>query len=134
MARKKKDPNLIAEKPKRKGSENLIPLNKRSKEEQRRIASLGGKTAVANQKARRTLREELLALLSEGDIQKRMSLAIINEAINGNNKGSVTKAYEVIRDTVGEKPVDKVMIAEVDQNVIDEVEKMMEDDDEETGC
>jgi hypothetical protein len=56
-------------------------------------------------------------------------VALVNEALKGNNAGSVTKAFEVIRDTIGEKPVDKVMVAEVDQNVINEVEAMMNDED-----
>lgn len=50
--------------------------------------------------------------------QVAMSAALIKQAISGN-----TKAFEIIRDTIGEKPVDKVMIAEVEQSVIDEVER-----------
>ena len=82
---------------------------------------------AATKRARKTLREELLALLS-GDIvdrkgrtvqaQTAMSNALLKEALSGN-----TKAFEIIRDTIGEKPVDKVMVADVDQNVINEVEK-----------
>lgn len=40
------------------------------------------------------------------------------------------KAFEIVRDTIGEKPVDKVMVAEVDQDVINEVEAMVLEDDE----
>lgn len=44
------------------------------------------------------------------------------------------KAFEVLRDTIGQKPIDRVQIQEIDQNIIDEVEEMVfEDDDEETG-
>lgn len=114
----------------RNGTKNLIPTNKRSKEEVRRNASKGGKKSGEVRRARKTLREELLAILSDGDIQNRMSLALIQEALDGNKSGSVTKAFEVIRDTVGEKPVDKVVVAEVDQTIIDEVEAMMRDDKE----
>lgn len=92
----------------RNGTKNLIPTNRRSKEEVKRNASKGGKRSGEVRRARKTLREELLALLADGDVQNRMSVALINEAINGNNKGSVTKAFETIRDTIGEKPVDKV--------------------------
>ena len=42
-------------------------------------------------------------------------------------KGDV-KAFEVLRDTAGEKPIDKVMVADVDQSVIDEVESMVNDE------
>lgn len=36
-------------------------------------------------------------------------------------------AREFCRDTVGEKPVERVMVSEVSQDVIDEVEAMMND-------
>ena len=113
----------------RNGTKNLIPTNRRSKEEVRKNASKGGKKSGEVRRQRRTLREELLALLSDGKTQEKMSLALLNEALNGNNSGSVTKAFEVVRDTIGEKPVEKVVVAEVDQSIIDEVEKMMQDDD-----
>ena len=71
-------------------------------------------------------------MLSDGDIQEKISLALINEAISGNNAGSVTKAFEVIRDTIGEKPADKV---ETKQTVLDmskfsteELKAMLDDD------
>lgn len=40
------------------------------------------------------------------------------------------RAFELLRDTAGQKPVEKVMIAEVEQSVIDEVEAMVMEDDE----
>lgn len=112
---------------------NLIPQSKRTKEEQRAVASAGGKASAEARRKRKTLREELLALLSDGDIQERLSLALIDEAMNGNKAGSVTKAFEVIRDTVGEKPTEKIMVADVDPSVISEVERMVSEDDEGAG-
>lgn len=53
-------------------------------------------------RAKKTLKEELLFLLSEGDTQERLSLALIEKASNGD-----LKAFEVIRDTIGQKPVSK---------------------------
>ena len=107
----------------RNGTKNLKPLNTRSKEEQKKIRSAGGKKSGEVRRQRKTLREELLALLSDGNTQKDMNLAIIQKALNGD-----TKAYEVVRDTIGEKPIDKVMVAEVDQNIINEVEAMINDE------
>ena len=52
---------------------------------------------------RKTLKEELLLLLSQNNTQEKMSLSLITKALNGD-----TKAFEIIRDTIGEKPVDKV--------------------------
>ena len=109
---------------------NMRPLNTLSKEEQRKICSKGGKRSGEVRKARKTLREELLAILSDGDTQKKISLALVKEALDGTNSGSVTKAFEVLRDTIGEKPVEKVVVAEVDQSIIDEVEKMVNDGQE----
>jgi hypothetical protein len=72
---------------------------------------------TATKRVRKTLREELLYLLSDGQTQTSLSVALINEGLKGN-----TRAYEIIRDTIGEKPVEKVAIADVEQSVIDEVE------------
>lgn len=38
------------------------------------------------------------------------------------------KFWELMRDTAGQKPTDKVVIAEVEKSVIDEVEKMVLDE------
>ena len=43
------------------------------------------------------------------------------------------QAFETLRDTVGEKPVDKVMMAEVEPYVIAAVEKMVKDDEGTSG-
>lgn len=97
----------------------------RTSEEAKKRGRAGGIKSGEVRRQRKTLREELLALLSAGSTQKDINLALIARALSGD-----TKAYEVVRDTIGEKPVDKVMIAEVDQKVIDEVEAMLEDDEE----
>ena len=39
-----------------------------------------------------------------------------------------TRAFEVVRDSAGQKPVEKVMVAEVSQDVIDEVERAILDE------
>ena len=82
---------------------NLIPLNKRSKKVQREIQEMGRKANKEKIEARKTLREELLALLSKGDTQERISLAVIEKCLAGD-----TKAFEVIRDTIGEKPKEEI--------------------------
>lgn len=41
------------------------------------------------------------------------------------------RLFEVVRDTIGEKPIDKVQVSEVDQSVIDEIETMMAETEEE---
>ena len=80
---------------------NLKPV--RTKSEARKRGRLGGIKSGEKRAERKTLKEELLLLLSQGNTQEKISLALIQKALNGD-----TKAYEVIRDTCGEKPVDKV--------------------------
>ena len=110
-------------------TENLVSLADRTTEEQRAIASAGGKASGEARRKRKTLKEELLLMLSEGETQQSVTLALIEKAMGGD-----TKAFEVIRDTIGEKPVDKVMIADVEPSVIAEVEAMvLTDDDTATG-
>lgn len=100
---------------------NLKPQNKRTKEEQREIARMGGKASGESRRQRKTLKEELLVLLSEGKIQENIALALVKEAVEGNNAGSVTKAFEVIRDTIGEKPVEKVAVATANEEAVDKL-------------
>ena len=101
-------------------TENLVSLADRTTEEQRAIASAGGKASGEARRKRKTLKEELLLMLSEGETQQSVTFALIEKAMSGD-----TKAFEVIRDTIGEKPIDKVMIADVDPSVIAEVEAMV---------
>lgn len=90
-------------------------------------ASKGG---IASGKARaekRNLRKALEMLLEKEWKDKRGNSLTGTEAISAKlfeqaMKGNI-KAFETIRSTVGQDPVQKVMIAEVDQDVIDEVER-----------
>ena len=57
----------------------------------------------------------------------QMMIAVAAKQISKGNP----RFWELLRDTAGYKPVDKVMIAEVEQSVIDEVEMMVLGDDAE---
>ena len=91
------------------GKENLRPVS--SKDEARERGRKGGLASGEARRKRKTLKEELLLMLSEGETQQSVTLALIEKAMSGD-----TKAFEVIRDTIGEKPVDKV---ESKQTVLD---------------
>ena len=110
--------------------QNLKPV--KSKKEARERGRKGGLASGEARRKRKTLKEELLLMLSDGDIQEKISLALINEAINGNNAGSVTKAFEVIRDTIGERPVEKVQATQtvVDMSAFstDEIKAMLDEE------
>ena len=97
-----------------------------SKEE----AKKGGLASAEARRKKRDLRMAL-ELLLEREIKQgnevitgaqALSARLYKEALQGN-----VRAFEVLRDTVGQKPVEKVMIAEVDQTVIDEVERAVLD-------
>ena len=90
---------------------------------------------IASGKARRRkadLREMAQAWL-EGDVKdkngKTMTGAELMLAVAARelSKGN-PKFWELMRDTAGQKPVERIIIAEVDQAVIDEVEAAVLDD------
>ena len=104
-------------------NENLKPV--RNKKEARERGKKGGQKSVQVRRERKKLKEELLLLLSNGDTQKRLSLALIDKAMRGD-----VKAFEVIRDTIGENPAQKVELN--NQKIVITVEdekhkKMLED-------
>ena len=82
-------------------------LQKLTTEKAREIGRLGGIASGKAKKEKRMLKELLEDALSKGtetdNEYVNITLALIREA----NKGNV-KAYEVIRDTLGQKPIDKV--------------------------
>ena len=83
-------------------SENLKPNSERTPSERRENAKKAGIKSGEARRARKTLKEELLLLLESGDNQQKMSVALFQKALKGD-----IKAFEVIRDTIGEKPTDK---------------------------
>ncbi len=53
---------------------------------------------------------------------------MVRVAVKEMSKGN-SKFWELLRDTAGFKPVDKVMVADVDESIINEVEEMVYADD-----
>lgn len=51
---------------------------------------------------------------------------MVNVAVKEVARGN-PRFWELLRDTAGFKPVDRVMVAEVDQGVIDEVEQLVQE-------
>ena len=118
---------------------DLIPMNMRSEEEVKAMQRKGG---INSGKARRNkaMLKDCLEILMEkkmkGEDGKKITGAealavnLFVKALAEQDTAKAAKAFEVIRDTSGQKPVDKIVFAEVDQAVIDEVEQMMNDDTE----
>ena len=107
------------------GKDNLRPVS--SKEEARERGRKGGLASGEARRKRKTLKEELLLMLEDEEVQKSVAVALIQEAQNGN-----VKAFGMLRDTIGEAPVEKVQTT---QTVVDlsafsteEIKAMLDDD------
>ena len=89
--------------------QNLKPV--KSKKEARERGRKGGLASGEARRKRKTLKEELLLMLEDEEVQKSVAVALIQEAQNGN-----VKAFGMLRDTIGERPIDKVQAT---QTVVD---------------
>lgn len=85
----------------------------RSAREAREKGSAGGKKSGEVRREKRKLRELLEMMLQQpveaGDGStnaEAMTVALLKKALSGD-----TRAYEIIRDTIGEKPVEKRDVA-----------------------
>ena len=88
--------------------ENIIPTQFKSGKKARESGRKGGKKSGEAKREKKRLRELLeLALERVGDdgqtTAEAVTAALVAKALTGD-----VKAYEVIRDTVGEKPKDEV--------------------------
>lgn len=110
-----------------KSLSNLKRFDEMDPETRRAMASKGGYKSAEVQRKKKKLKEELKLILEIGDNQKRMSTALFNRSLNDDNIGN--KAFEIIRDTIGEKPTDKVENTNFNKT-IDEYVKKVEDKDE----
>lgn len=104
----------------------------RAGEQQVEIARQGGIASGKARKAKKSLREAMQALMDAdltGKDGKTMTgtEAMAAKAFQAALKGD-WKAWELARDTAGQKPVEKVMVADVEQSVIDDVERMVNDE------
>ena len=85
--------------------ENLIPLNRRDPEEVAEITAAGGRASVEARREKRKLKDELLVILESGDMKERICTALVERALKGD-----PRAFTLIRDTIGEKPIDQTEI------------------------
>lgn len=98
-------------------------VSKRKKKTMRAIyESLAGQKV--NGETVQKLQGTLMKVKKDLTVEESIVLAQVLMAQAGD-----TRAAEFLRDTAGEKPVEKVQIAEVDPAVIDEVESLINDED-----
>lgn len=114
--------------------ENLVPLNERTPEERKRIASMGGKASGAVKRHRRLMRDVLEDKLDIEDAegltnQEKVILGLIKGAIDGKADN-----FKAILETLGElKPEENVGTPNVSINIIDNsaLEKAMYEENRE---
>lgn len=96
-------------------NENLIPTNLRSKEEVRRNASKGGIKSGQVRREKKIFQEAVLKALSAKEngetVLDRGVIALCKRMLKGD-----PKAFELLRDTAGEKPTDKVEASVTSEN------------------
>ncbi len=88
-----------------KSRQNLIDNSKRSPNEVRENGRKGGKRSGETRRLKKTLTESLKELCTPEEINE-MNRRLLMMAKHGN-----LKAYELIRDGLGEKPTDKVEVS-----------------------
>ena len=105
--------------------QNLKPVS--SKKEARERGRKGGLASVEARRKRKSLKEELLLMLEDEELQQSVAIALIKQAQNGN-----VKAFGMLRDTIGEAPVEKVQttqtVVDLSGFSTDEIKAMLDDD------
>ena len=123
--------------------DNLIPFNERTEEEQRRIASMGGKASGEARRRKKTLKEQFDLLLSlpvnkDGKIGQKIKVVAddlgipveeldnqmamcINMFSNSMGKNP-TQAFTSIQATIGEKPVEEIKVTKGTDETIREID------------
>lgn len=98
-------------------------------EEQRERSRRAGKRSGEVRRQRKTMRQELEYLLTEEihdkngkamNTQKALGTSLIKAALNGS-----VQAFIAIRDTIGEKPVEKVDVQAADFTALEAAYKAM---------
>ena len=91
---------------------NLVPFTSdQNREEASKNGKKGGIASGEARRRKKTLKEELITLLETNDNNNKISVALLNRALTGD-----IQAFTTIRDTIGEKPSDKIE-ADVDFNI-----------------
>lgn len=107
--------------------QNLKKNSERTPSERRELAKKAGKASGKARREKATIKQYLKWMLEEGDYDGRSGAeAIASSAVYKAIHGDV-KAMTFVRDTVGEKPVDKVQVNKISQEAKDEVEALFND-------
>lgn len=119
--------------------ENLVSLEDRSIEERLAIATLGGKKSGEARKAKSDLKKSLEILLEIKDEEGITEEEKICRKLLQNAKEGNIKAFEVIRDTLGQHPrfdpayASKLSLNSLSKSQLAELRDMLLKEDEEFG-
>ena len=117
------------ERPQNKNLEKGKATRFKSGEKAEKSGRKGGIASGVAKRKKKLLKDCLEELLEKDYLDKSgnratgaetVSIALFRKAQAGD-----IKAFEVLRDTCGQKPIEKVMITEVDQDTINEVERFI---------
>ena len=103
------------------GKANIENLRTPSTEQAREMQKKSAEKRSQNIKERKLIRQVIEERLGGADLEE-----IVDNLIDRAKYDS--KDLEVLQSALGQKPVDKVMVAEVEQSVIDDVERMVNDE------
>lgn len=90
------------------GIDNLVPQSERTKEEQRKIARMGGIASGEARRAKRDMRERMKMMLEEKPKGKdytyadRLTESMLTIAANPKNGAAAVRAYETILHIIGQ--------------------------------
>ena len=124
------------------GWDNLIPLNRRPKEDQWAIRSMGGKASQAKQRRRKTQAEIIrsimdLKLTPEEGAEALEALGLeptwatdANVAVMRKARGGDVESLRYLRDTIGEKPREGLEIGNLDGQPLSTVDLSQLSDDQ----
>lgn len=117
--------------------QNLKPFtSEQSREKAKENGKKGGIASGIAKREKKMLKDTLKLLLEQEvgvdkdgnpiDAQTAMATKAVQEAIKGD-----WKAWELVRDTTGQKPVEKMQVEQVDrQATFDELKELFAEDDE----
>ena len=115
--------------------ENLVSLADRTTSERREIAIKGGKASGAARRNKKMLRDcidyllerEDKTVLNEDGIPmsgaEQLAYNLFVKALGETDTAKAAKAFEVLRDTAGQKPVEKVQM-NADVNIAESAERL----------
>ena len=103
------------------GKANIKNLRTPSTEQAREMQKKSAEKRSQNIKERKLIRQVIEERLGGADLEE-----IVDNLIDRAKHDS--KDFETLQAAIGQKPIDKVMVADVDQSVIDEVESMVNDE------